>query len=97
MKKLILFFTLIVSQSLFAGTGGGGIMMKFSPHYSNSAIVNHMSKQDGVVRFAHAQFVDNNWEVQNIETSATDLAASPALSKALGQSQIIKNWTTVKN
>ncbi len=97
MKTLILFVTLIVSQFSFAGTGGGGVMMMSSIKDSASEIVYHMGEQDGVVRFAYGQLVQGQWQVQNAQVSTEELASSPEYSNALKQSQILKNWTAVKN
>ena len=81
MKTLILFVTLIVSQILFAGTGGGGVMMMSSIKDSASEIVYHMGEQDGVVRFAYGQLVQGQWQVQNAQVSTEELASSPEYSK----------------
>lgn len=94
MKTLILFFSLIISQSLFAGTGGGGVMM--AALSQNSEIVYHMGEQDGVVRFAHGQLIQGQWEVQEMALPFDVTVEKAELFNAITESQVKNDWVQLK-
>ena len=95
MKAIILITTVFLSQFALAGTGGGGVMMKtFS--MNNPQIVYHMGQQDGLVRFAYGQLVDQKWQVQKVEMSESELMNDVSVFKALEVSKSLNTWVDLK-
>lgn len=94
MKTLILFFSMIVSQITFAGTGGGGVMM--AALSQDSEIVYHIGEQDGVVKFAHGQLVQGQWEVQEMSLQVDALVEKAELINAITESQLKNDWVQLK-
>ncbi len=95
MKAIILIITVFLSQLSLAGTGGGGVMMRtFS--LNNPQIVYHMGQQDGLVRFAYGQLVDQKWQIQNIEMQEADLIKEVSVVKALENSKTTNDWVTIQ-
>lgn len=95
MKAIILITTIFLSQLSLAGTGGGGVMMK-TLSTKQPQIIYNIGKQDGVVKFAYGQLVDQKWQVQKIEMSEADLINDISLIKALENSKSVNDWAEIK-
>lgn len=110
MKTIILITTVFLSQLSLAGTGGGGVMaatgktmqdgssvgaMKLRPSL-NPEIVLNIGNQNGIVRIAHGQFVDNKWQIQQLEIPEVELTTDATVIKALQDSNELKNWVQIK-
>lgn len=95
MKAIILITSLFLSQLALAGTGGGGVMMR-TMSSKQPQIVYNIGKQDGLVKFAYGQLVDQKWQIQNIEMPEAELTNDVSIIKALQDSSISKSWTQIK-
>lgn len=95
MKAIILITTIFLSQLSLAGTGGGGVMMR-TMSAKQPQIVYNMGKQDGLIRFAYGQLVDQKWQIQNIEMPESELMADMTVAKALQDSKALNAWTELK-
>lgn len=95
MKAIILITTIFLSQLSLAGTGGGGVMMR-TMSAKQPQIVYNIGKQDGVVKFAYGQLVDQKWQIQNFEMTETDLMNDVSVVKALENSSTLKTWAEIK-
>lgn len=95
MKAIILITAIFLSQLSLAGTGGGGVMMR-TMSAKQPEIVYNIGKQDGVVKFAYGQLVDQKWQIQNIEMKEADLTNDVSTTKALESSSNLKDWAEIK-
>ena len=95
MKAIILITTIFLSQLSLAGTGGGGVMMR-TMSSKQPQIVYNIGKQDGVVKFAYGQLVDQKWQINNIELLETEVIADASVYIALQESTELKNWVQIK-
>lgn len=95
MKAIILITAIFLSQFSLAGTGGGGVMMR-TMSAKQPQIVYNIGKQDGLVRFAYGQLVDQKWQIQNVEMPETDLMNDLSVVKALENSSTLKTWAEIK-
>ncbi len=96
MKTIILITTIFLSQLSLAGTGGGGVMMKTMMSTKQPQIVYNMGQQNGFVRFAYGQFVNQKWEIQNIEMPESELIVDVSVTKALQDSKSLNDWAELK-
>jgi len=95
MKAIILIITVFLSQLSLAGTGGGGVMMRtFS--MQNPQIVYHMGQQDGLVRFAYGQLIDQKWQIQKIQIPEAELMTNLTVVNALQDSKALESWVEIK-
>lgn len=95
MKAIILITAIFLSQLSLAGTGGGGVMMKIQSS-NQPQIIYHIGQQDGLVRFAHGQLVNNEWQIEKVEMPEAELMANLTVVKALQDSKSLNAWTELK-
>lgn len=95
MKAIILITSIFLSQLSLAGTGGGGVMMR-TLSTKQPQIIYHMGQQDGLVRFAYGQLVDQKWQIQKVEMPEAELVANLTVVKALQDSKALNSWTELK-
>ncbi len=83
------------------GTGGGGVLASAIESTNGGGvlspvIVYHMGEQDGVVKFAYAQLINNKWDVKKLSATESDITSDMAAKAALDQSQNLHQWIELK-
>lgn len=83
-----------------AGVGGGGVgprpgMGMFTG--PNSEIVFHVSQEDGRVRFAYAELIQDQWQIQTFQMDSKTLLAQPDMVQALEASKTCGDWVQVNS
>lgn len=112
MKTIIFsILTVLCSLAFAGGSGGGGVMMSTGKviQFENngqgnmkqiiglkSEIIFKMGKQNGLVKFAYGQLVDNQWQIQKIEIAEAELIANASVFKALQDSETLNDWAELK-
>ena len=108
LKLYVVILGTFISFPAIASTHGGGVMMTTgNPNLSNGVgtskprtgqspeIVFNQGKQNGIVKFAYGQLVDNEWQMQNIEMPESELADASVLN-ALQDSKNLSDWAAIK-
>lgn len=83
-----------------AGVGGGGVgprpgMGMFSG--PNSEIVFHMGQEDGLVKFAYAELIQDQWQTQTFQMDSKTLLAQPDLFQAIEASKTRGDWVQINS
>lgn len=73
----------------------GNMLLPNRPSLPKEIIYN-IGKQDGVVKFAYGQLIDQKWQVQKIEMSETNLMNDVTVIKALEDSKSVNDWVDLK-
>jgi len=97
MKILAIISLLFISLNSFAGGVGGGGVLANSMSQKNPEIIFHMGQTEDTVKFAYAQLVNNDWQIQRMELPKAQLEQEKTLMKALIDSQQSQYWTRVNN
>jgi len=82
-----------------AGVGGGGTGPRPSLEAFSSIqpkILFSLGQEDNIFKFAHGTYVNNKWEIQDVEVLASDLKDHPDVIEAFEKSQVENDWTPIK-
>lgn len=102
MKSILMTLTLFVGSIAFAGNGsgtlGGRPVAKLAElNLSAEEVVLHLGEKDGVVRFQYGHLNGQQWDIQDVEISKTEIIEQPEVVKALEKSRLLKNWAEIVN
>lgn len=95
--------SLISAVSFAGGTGGGGVLKgnlaarigNGSGNIQREAIF-HIGQQDGIIKFAYGQLIDNDWKIEKVELPMEVLEIDEAMMDSLNKSRLLKAWAPIE-